>query len=43
MAENYDYTIEEIMEKAKNDPEWEPDPEKREILVNQLRTALAHV
>jgi len=36
MTDNTDYTIDELLEEAKKDPGWEPDPDKREILVGQL-------
>ena len=43
MSDNYDYTIEELLEEAKNDPEWEADAEKRESLVNRLKVILESV
>lgn len=43
MDNNYNYTIEELLEEAKNDASWEPDARKREMLVIQLKAALEHV
>ena len=40
MDSNYDYTIEELLEEAKNDPGWELDAEKRTTLVDLLQTFL---
>jgi len=37
---NYDYTIAELMEQAKNDPSWEPDAERREAVIRQMQTSL---
>jgi hypothetical protein len=43
MNEEYDYTIDELFEEAKNDPSWEPDEEKREELTAELRGAISRV
>ena len=43
MDNEYDYTIEELLEEAKNDPGWEADAEKRNMLVKQLQIALESV
>ena len=38
MDDYCEYTFEELLEDAKNDPSWEPDPEKREMLARRLKT-----
>lgn len=43
MENNYEYTINDLLEEAINDPNWEPDAEKRETLVNQLKTVLINI
>ena len=43
MTDANDYTIEELLEEAANDPSWESDAAKREMLVKQLRSALENV
>jgi len=40
MNDDNDYTIIELLEEAKNDPDWEPDAEKRETLAAQLRRVI---
>ena len=40
---NQDYSILELLEEAKNDPSWEPDPEKRAELTTQLKRAISYV
>ena len=40
MDDNFDYTIEELLEDAKKDSSWEPDAEKRNKLVNRLKEVL---
>jgi len=41
MAENEEYTLEELLEQAKNDPSWEPDEQKRAELTMGLLFALS--
>ena len=43
MNDNDEYTIDELLEEAKNDPSWEPDAVKRATLVAQLKRELSHV
>ena len=43
MDDNNDYTIEELLEEAKNDPGWEPDAEKRAALVEQLKRTISYI
>ena len=38
-----DYTITELLEEAKNDPSWEPDPEKRAELTTELKRVINHM
>ena len=38
-----DYSIEELLDKAENDPTWEPDGEKRAKLVAQLKRILSYI
>ena len=38
--EQYDYSIKELLEEAKNDPSWEPDGNKRAELTSVLFAAL---
>ena len=37
---NYEYTISELLEEAKNDPDWEPETERRAEIVKQMYTSL---
>ena len=41
MSNEYDYTFDELLEQAKNDPSWEPDEKKRAELTAALAVALA--
>jgi hypothetical protein len=41
MNEQNDYTLDELFEKAKDDPSWEPDAQKRKELIDELRAAVA--
>ena len=41
MSEDTDYTLEDLLEQAKNDPSWEADEKKRAELVAALAAALA--
>jgi len=43
MDDNHEYTVAELLEQAENDPNWEPDAEKRETLVRQLKGLIAGV
>ena len=43
MTEDCDYTIEELLELARNDAGFEPDAEKREKMVGQLKGILANI
>ena len=42
-AKDNDYTIEELLEEAKNDPNWEPDANKRAVLTAQLKRILSSI
>ena len=35
-----DYTLAELLEQAKNDPSWEPDEARREVVVRQMQTSI---
>lgn len=43
MNENVDYSVEELLEEAKNDESWEADAEKRAALVSQLKRLISYV
>ena len=43
MGNDYEFTINELLEEAKKDPSWEPDAEKRAKLVNRLIEVLDDV
>ncbi|MDR1204658.1 MAG: hypothetical protein LBL26_04140 [Peptococcaceae bacterium] len=40
---DYDYTLEELLERAKKDESWEPDEKKREQLVRELERTLNYL
>ena len=41
MSNETDYTLEDLMEQARNDDSWEPDPKKREEITKAFAVALA--
>ena len=43
MDENLEYTLEELLEQARNDESWEPDEEKRKVLVAELERTLNYL
>ena len=43
MNDNDNFTVQELLEEAKNDPSWESDPEERATLTEQLKRILNYI
>jgi len=41
--DNSEYSLQDLLEQAKDDESWEPDREKREQLVKELERALNYL
>jgi len=40
MNDEYDYTLDDLLEQAQDDPSWEPDAAKRAEMIGALRGSL---
>jgi len=43
VIDDYDYTLDDLLETARSDAGFEPDAEKREKMIDQLKEVLTNI